>query len=307
MSNTENNIISRLLGSLLEGYAWGLGVRSAGTTAKAEDLPGWAAKHLPAPFLSALEELFERPNPKASLMEEVDAVINQYPEFEPLREYLADIVALHIIIESDYGSEEEHEELEGAMMSMEHEESPAEEEEEEDDLDDDDDLEDLDDIEVDDLDDEEDEDEEDLDREWEAMELFFETRGTELIHILNYLKSCKVMGEEPGMDDFLDNFVLDEDEEDQDDIFVYEELIKHRELVEGTLKQIMQTGNSIRDEVIRDLFTPLTLFFRDPEPEPGMLTLAILNQSAHPAIHSAVFRVLNAYWDTAVDAPESLN
>lgn len=306
MSNTEINIISRLLGSLLEGYAWGLGVRSAGITAKADDLPGLAAKHLPAAFVSALEEIFERPNPKASIMEEVDAVINKFPEFDPLREYLADIVALHIIIASDYGSEEDDEVSERALISLELEELLADEEED-DDLDDEED--DIDD-EVDELDDENDENDEndeDLDREWEATELFFETRGTELIHILNYLKSCKIMGEEPGMDDFLDNFVLDEDEEDQDDIFVYEELIKHRELVEGTLKQIMQTGNSIRDEVIRDLFTPLTLFFRDPEPEAGVLTLAILNQSAHPAIHSAVFRVLNAYWDMPMETPESLN
>ena len=41
-----------------------------------------------------------------------------------------------------------------------------------------------------------------------------------------------------------------------------------------------------------ELFTPLMAFFRDQEPQPGKVTLGILESSALPEVHCALYRVL---------------
>lgn len=253
----ELNLALKLTEALVEGFAWGAAAKSYGNNSKLADLDKYAEEGLPAAFRTDLLAAFQTQGDGPELMAAVDEVLDKYPAAEDLREYLADLVALHLISVTEYGSDIE----------------PEEGDENDDEFDD-----------------------SDSDPRWAALEMLFETRGTEVLHVLSYLRECKELNEEPSLEDFLQQFVLDEDDESQDDIFVYEELIKQADLVDGTLKQVLQVGNAQRDENMRDLFTPLMLFFREREPKPDLLTLAVLNQSALPAIHSAILRLLNVYW-----------
>lgn len=132
--------------------------------------------------------------------------------------------------------------------------------------------------------------------EWQQMETEAEDRGTELPNLLIYLKDCRENQVEPSLNDFLNEFLLVSEDNTQDEFFYYEPLIRNQALVEGTAREIIDLGNGQRDEGMREIFTPVMLFFKDRELKPGPLMLAILNHSALPEIHAAVYSVLNRYY-----------
>jgi hypothetical protein len=62
--------------------------------------------------------------------------------------------------------------------------------------------------------------------------------------------------------------------------------------IEAPLKQLIQIGNHGQDSEMREIFTPVMLFFREAEEKPGKLTLALLEGSALPELHCALYRLL---------------
>lgn len=143
------------------------------------------------------------------------------------------------------------------------------------------------------LDELEEEDEDALESpEWAKIEAAAGDRGSELLNLLIYIKDCKLAGAEPDLEDFLYGFLLADDEDYQDEMAIYEPIVKSQDLIEAPLKQMIQAGNNQRDNELRELFTPLMAFFRDQEPQPGKVTLGILESSALPEVHSALYRLL---------------
>ncbi|MEM7035858.1 MAG: hypothetical protein AAF570_02690 [Bacteroidota bacterium] len=132
--------------------------------------------------------------------------------------------------------------------------------------------------------------------EWARVEEETEERGSELLNLLVYLRDCQDMKVMPSLEDFLNEFLLVDEDDFQEEFFIYEEIIRNQSLIEGTLKQIIQTGNNQRNETMAELFTPMMLFFREIEPEPGKLTIGILNQSRLPELHAGLYRALCRFW-----------
>ena len=140
---------------------------------------------------------------------------------------------------------------------------------------------------------EEDEEQDALDSpEWEKIEAAAEDRGTELLNALIYIKDCRLNETEPGMEDFLYNFLLAGEDDFQEEMAIYEPFVRQIDLVDAPLKQLIEAGNDQRDYDLADLFTPMLLFFRDPIAKQGKITLNILEFSAEPALHCALHNLL---------------
>ncbi|HEX2898292.1 MAG TPA: hypothetical protein VHS96_01095 [Bacteroidia bacterium] len=130
--------------------------------------------------------------------------------------------------------------------------------------------------------------------EWIKIETAAADRGTELLNVLIYIKECKLAEADPDLEDFLYEFLLVDDEDYQDELAIYEPFIKGLDIIEAPLKQLILAGNSQRDNEMKELFTPMMLFFRDAESQPGKITLALLESSALPELHCALYGLLCA-------------
>lgn len=256
MSTPQENPVLDLCNSFLEGYGWGL-YAADHRPVNAEQLKAGLPDTIPAGLRAGLAEIFSLPEPGPSTIDAIDALFDRFPDHDGIREYIADLLALRLILDTD--AEEEDEDEDEAEL-----------------------------------------DEEDDDPRWTTLEALFETRGTEVLHVLSYLRQCKEDGDEPSLDGFLNDFALNPDDEDQADFFIYEELIKQQDIVDGPLRQLIEAGNAQSDDLMAELFTPLTLFFREQEAEPAQLTLAVLNHSQQPALHAGVYRMLCAYFRAAI-------
>lgn len=126
---------------------------------------------------------------------------------------------------------------------------------------------------------------------WEDVEDKTEDRGTELLNLLVYLRDCAENELAPDLEDFLFEFLLVEDDEHQDEHFIYEALISNREMIEGKVEQIVKLGNTQKDDM-EELFTPLMVFFTKAEKKPGRMTHAILEGSTLAEIHVGIYRLL---------------
>lgn len=128
---------------------------------------------------------------------------------------------------------------------------------------------------------------------WEKVEEKTEDRGTELLNILVYLRDCTENVVMPELGDFLFEFLLVEDDEHQDEYFIYEPLIREREMIEGKVEAIVKLGNDQKDDM-EELFTPLMVFFTKSERKPGKMTFSILEGSTIPEIHCGIYRLLSS-------------
>ena len=90
-------------------------------------------------------------------------------------------------------------------------------------------------------------------------------RGTELLNVLLYISEVKDSEVEISIDDFLYEFLLVDEDEFQDEHRIYEDLIVNQDLVEESLENILRISSKIIDtSEIKELFTPLILFFQNP-------------------------------------------
>lgn len=237
-----NDALVTLGQTMAEAYSWGAAAKAAGAPFRTWDEVASAPKLSGlAGFTAALQELLGTEGQGIAIFSKADAVMDAFPEFEDLREYLIDICVVRLLTELE---EEEDEAFE----------TP----------------------------------------EWLKIEEAAADRGTELLNALIYVKECNMAEADPDLEDFLYEFLLADDEDYQDELAIYEPFIKGLEIIDAPLKQLIQAGNNQRDNELRELFTPMMLFFRDAEEKPGKLTLALLENSALPELHCALYRLLCA-------------
>jgi len=103
--------------------------------------------------------------------------------------------------------------------------------------------------------------------EWEAIEEETLDRGTELLNLLLYLNECEDEDIEPGLEDYLKEFLLVDEDEFQDEYRIYEPVIAHQVLMESPVAEIAKVAAKLPDDSeLKELFYPIMCFFHNTEP-----------------------------------------
>lgn len=102
-------------------------------------------------------------------------------------------------------------------------------------------------------------------REWENIEEETIDRGTELLNLLLYINECHDEEIKPGLEDFLKEFLLVEEDEFQDEFHIYEDLISNQQLAESSIEDICSNADLLElSEEMEELFVPFMSFFLQP-------------------------------------------
>ena len=102
-------------------------------------------------------------------------------------------------------------------------------------------------------------------KEWENIEEETIDRGTELLNLLLYINECHDEQIRPGLEDFLKEFLLVEEDEFQDEFHIYEDLISNQQLVESSVEDICSNADLLDlSEEMEELFVPFMTFFLQP-------------------------------------------
>ncbi|GAA4908380.1 hypothetical protein [Mucilaginibacter defluvii] len=103
--------------------------------------------------------------------------------------------------------------------------------------------------------------------EWAKIEDETIDRGTELLNVLLYLNECADEEIEPGLEDYLKEFLLVDEDEFQDEHRIYEPIIANQILVEAPFDEIKKVAEKLpADSELKELFYPVMAFFQDVEP-----------------------------------------
>ncbi len=103
-------------------------------------------------------------------------------------------------------------------------------------------------------------------REWEKIEDETIDRGTELLNLLLYINECHDEQIKPGLEDFLKEFLLVEEDEFQDEFHIYEDLISNQQLAESSVEDICSNADLLElSEEMEELFVPFMTFFLQPK------------------------------------------
>src|SRR6195952_2225271 len=101
-------------------------------------------------------------------------------------------------------------------------------------------------------------------QEWEGIEEQTLDRGTELLNLLLYLNECEDEDIEPGLDDYLKEFLLVDEDEFQDEYRIYEPVIENQILIESPVDEIAKMADSLPDDSeVKELFYPMMCFFQN--------------------------------------------
>ena len=128
--------------------------------------------------------------------------------------------------------------------------------------------------------------------EWEAIEEETLDRGTEMLNLLLYLNECEDEDIEPGLEDYLKEFLLVDEDEFQDEYRIYEPVIENQILLESPVTEISKVAQSLpEDSELYELFYPMMCFFQDIDPSDEALD-AIADASIVPEFDMAVLEIL---------------
>ena len=132
-------------------------------------------------------------------------------------------------------------------------------------------------------------------KEWEDIEEKTLDRGTELLNMLLYLKECEDEDITPDLSDYLNEFLLVDDDEFQDEHRIYEDVIANQILVESSYEEIAKVADKLPDSEVKDLFYPMLSFFYEPAP----VSLNEYTQySKQPEFDTALYALLISYNQT---------
>ncbi len=211
-----NNSVHHALEGLLYGYA-----EFSGST-------GYK-KHV-----NALSLIISDPNPGFDQkVQNLDNWVDQNPEFQPLREYLFDILMAAFI--RDEGTSEDFFD------------SP----------------------------------------EWDRIEDEFAERGSELLDIITYLDECSEIQIEPSIEDFIYDYLLTDDNPDNEALTIYEPLIRHKALVDEILEDIIEETAHDDENTLGPMLQALLVYFSEPA-EPEGIPVALYDIGGSSAEASAV-------------------
>jgi hypothetical protein len=81
-----------------------------------------------------------------------------------------------------------------------------------------------------------------------------------------YLKECEDEDITPELSDYLNEFLLVDDDEFQDEHRIYEDVIANQILVESSYQEIAKVADKLPDSEVKDIFYPMLSFFHEPAP-----------------------------------------
>lgn len=131
--------------------------------------------------------------------------------------------------------------------------------------------------------------------EWEEIEEKTLDRGTELLNLLLYLNECADEDIEPGLEDYLKEFLLVDEDEFQDEYRIYEPVIAHQILIESPIDEIARVAEKLpEDSELKELFYPMMCFFQQPDADDAEKKI-IAQNGPDKAFDIAVFVILQAF------------
>jgi hypothetical protein len=131
--------------------------------------------------------------------------------------------------------------------------------------------------------------------EWEAIEEETLDRGTELLNLLLYLNECEDENIEPGLDDYLKEFLLVDEDEFQDEYQIYEPVIANQILMESPVPEIKTVAGELpEDSELKELFYPMMCFFQNTDPS-AEDKKNIAAHAVNPAFDMAVVNILQVF------------
>lgn len=131
--------------------------------------------------------------------------------------------------------------------------------------------------------------------EWEAIEEETLDRGTELLNLLLYLNECEDEEIEPGLEDYLKEFLLVDEDEFQDEYRIYEPVISNQLLMESPISEIAKVANGLpEDSELKELFYPIMCFFHNTDPSDADVE-TIANSAVDKEFDMAVLEILISF------------
>ncbi|MDO3645217.1 hypothetical protein [Mucilaginibacter sp. L3T2-6] len=131
--------------------------------------------------------------------------------------------------------------------------------------------------------------------EWEAIEEETLDRGTELLNLLLYLNECEDEEIEPGLEDYLKEFLLVDEDEFQDEYRIYEPVISNQALMESSVSEIAKVARQLpEDSELKELFYPVMCFFQNTDPSDAE-TADIAANAIEQEFDMAVFEILVSF------------
>ncbi len=119
-------------------------------------------------------------------------------------------------------------------------------------------------------------------------------RGSEMLNLLLYLCDCLDSEVEPSLDDFLEEFLLVNEEEFADELVLYEDIIENRELAGEDAETIVATHQKLGDDSqVIDFFIPLFAFFS--EVKSNELKDQLKQHHTEPAVQFAIYNTLKSF------------
>ena len=132
-------------------------------------------------------------------------------------------------------------------------------------------------------------------KEWDQIEDVIIDRGTELMNILLYLQECKDSGIKFSLDDYLDEYLISEDDFNSEEHEVYEDIIKNRDsITEGDLQTILEISKSNPESALEDQLLPLMLFFKTDHNIEKKYDI-IASSGTNPAFQNAFLAALSEF------------
>src|ERR1700722_8229105 len=131
--------------------------------------------------------------------------------------------------------------------------------------------------------------------EWEEIEEQTLDRGTELLNLMLYLNECSDEEIEPGLEDYLKEFLLVDEDEFQDEYQIYEPVIANQILVESPVAEIRKVAAELpNDSELKDLFYPMMCFFQNTAPSAEEKTV-IAGNAIDRDFDMAVLEILTCF------------
>lgn len=132
-------------------------------------------------------------------------------------------------------------------------------------------------------------------REWEKIEEDTIDRGTELLNLLLYINECHDEQIKPGLEDFLKEFLLVEEDEFQDEFHIYEDLISNQQLAESSVEDICSNADLLDlSEEMEELFVPFMTFFLQPNTSEA-IQKDLLNYSNNKSFDVALYTLITTF------------
>lgn len=132
-------------------------------------------------------------------------------------------------------------------------------------------------------------------KEWEDIEEDTLDRGTEMLNLLLYLNECADEDIAPELEDYLKEFLLVDDDEFQDEYYIYEPVIENQILIESPLSEIARMAQKLpTDAELKELFYPMMAFFQNTDASEETVK-AVADNAVEKDFDMAVFAILTNF------------